>query len=178
MKFYSREKQPKVWSIAIIAVSTIVIGMVMWLIGGDAWGGHISLLIDIALVAIAVILFIAFRKQLEYDPYSYNTIYYIGFALLVCSMILTNVWLTVMMYRSGVEYQIQNIHLIVAVNIAGDDRTGNYFRRTRKGLAVLVIKASVLDDCFRKVAQETVVELYALTEADYRAVLRAGGIEV
>ena len=114
MKFYSREKQPKVWSIAIIAVSTIVIGMVMWLIGGDAWGGHISLLIDIALVAIAVILFIAFRKQLEYDPYSYNTIYYIGFALLVCSMILTNVWLTVMMYRSGVEYQIQNIPYVIA----------------------------------------------------------------
>ena len=114
MKFYSREKKPKVWSIAIISVSTIVLAMVMWLIGGNAWGGHIGTVIDIALVTIAVILFVAFRRQLEYDPYSYNTIYYIGFALLVCSMILTNIWLTVMMYRSSVDYQIQNIPYVIA----------------------------------------------------------------
>ena len=114
MKFFSREKQPKVWSIAVIAAATVVIVAIMLLIGGNAWGGHISVVVDLALAATIIILIRAFYHQLEYDPYSYNTIYYIGFALFIVSMLITNLMLTVMMYRYGDQVQISNIPYVFA----------------------------------------------------------------
>ena len=41
----------------------------------------------------------AFREQLRYHPYSYNTIFYIGFALFVFSILITNVNLALKMIR-------------------------------------------------------------------------------
>ena len=46
-----------------------------------------------------VMLLYAFREQLKYNPYSYNVIYYVGFALFVTSIVITHVSLLVQLLR-------------------------------------------------------------------------------
>ncbi|MBQ7542123.1 MAG: hypothetical protein IJT44_07530 [Clostridia bacterium] len=63
-------------------------------------------LIDVCLLCVLVMLLVAFFRQMQYNPYSYNTIYYIGFALVVLSVLAMSIIGTVRMI-----FSVQTINL-------------------------------------------------------------------
>ncbi|MBQ1502178.1 MAG: YdcF family protein [Firmicutes bacterium] len=95
MRFDTRDKKPKEYSIAILTLMTAVIVAVLSLSGAASHGAAISAVIAAYLLAVIVLLIFAFFRQIQYNPYSYNTIYYIGFALLALSAFITQIIITV-----------------------------------------------------------------------------------
>ena len=90
IRFDTRNKKPALYDlIAVFAVYIVAVG-VMALIDAEGLSLAMCILTIVFLAAVAVRLIAAFIGQLRYNPYSYNTIYYIGFALFVASMIATN----------------------------------------------------------------------------------------
>ena len=83
-------KKPKVWNIAVL--SLIVVAVLSVLTTRE----HIPipavvLVICGYLAAVIAFLLRALAGQLRYNPYSYNTIYYIGFALFLLSVLIAQV---------------------------------------------------------------------------------------
>lgn len=80
MKFDTRDKKPNVWSIAVL--SAVTVGVLALLLTRERVSfTAVSVAVSLYLVLTIVFLVIAFVRQLQYNPYSYNTIYYAGFAL-------------------------------------------------------------------------------------------------
>ncbi len=87
-KFDTRDKKPKVWNIAILSVITAVVLAVM--ICRQTSPAVVAAAVAVYLLMVIVFLLAAFVKQLQYNPYSYNTIYYSGLALFLTSALITD----------------------------------------------------------------------------------------
>lgn len=99
IKFDTREKKPALWDVAVL---TGIVGIVAALLiyRGDARNEVIvSILLDMYFLFVILLLISAFFKQLQYNPYSYNSIYYPGFALFLLSVLITDIVLTVRLVR-------------------------------------------------------------------------------
>ena len=116
VKFDTRNKKPALWNIAVL--SLIVAAVVAFLIitGGEKSALAVCLIVDAYLLTVIVLLLIAFFQQLQYNPYSYNSIYYTGFALFILSVLITHIILTVRVIRSPELYL--NMKGLVFDNIA------------------------------------------------------------
>ncbi|MBR0161695.1 MAG: YdcF family protein [Oscillospiraceae bacterium] len=105
MKFDTRNKKPKIYNIAVLSAGAI---LAMALIlrreteNPLAWG---NLLLSCYFGAVVFCLLDAFRKQLQYNPYSYNTILYTGFALFVFSLFATTVFGAVQAFRNPESFR-------------------------------------------------------------------------
>ena len=96
MKFDTRDKKPNVFSLLIVAAAEAVIVVLLCLNGGTERNeALISATLAAAFLAAVIILVLSFFRQLQYNPYSYNTIYYSGFALFFLSLVITFVRLAV-----------------------------------------------------------------------------------
>ena len=86
MKQYAEKKQAKIYGIPVLAAFTLaaLAALAKW--GGDR--GHVwgALVLALFFGGSALILADAFRRQLRYDLYSYNTILYAGFSLFLLSL--------------------------------------------------------------------------------------------
>ena len=85
MKFDSREKKPNIYLAALAAL----IALLLFLIGAALeapWLAHGNLILAVTFGVMVFCLLDAFLKQLQYNPYSYNTILYAGFALFLLSL--------------------------------------------------------------------------------------------
>ena len=85
MKFNTRDKKPKIWNVAVLAAVTCI--AVAVIAGREPVNLRAVVTVMCIAFALAVIFLInALIKQVQYNPYSYNTIYYAGFSLfcLVC----------------------------------------------------------------------------------------------
>ena len=95
MKFYTRKTKPKLYDVLIIAAAAVAAVAVLSIVGKGLYAVACALICD-ALIAYSVVRLIsAFVGQIKYNPYSYNTIYYPGFALFLSSVLVTNIILTV-----------------------------------------------------------------------------------
>ena len=88
LRFDTRKKKPKVYNVAILsAVTAAVLAFLLtrdpirMVAVGVALGVYLGLTI--------IFLLTAFVKQIQYNPYSYNTIYYIGFSLFLLSVLIS-----------------------------------------------------------------------------------------
>ncbi|MBO4928278.1 MAG: YdcF family protein [Clostridiales bacterium] len=99
--FDTNNKKPKVWNILILSVVVAaVIGILALCVGGRTADIAVSVIFDLYFAAVIVLLLDAFVKQLRYNPYSYNTIYYMGFALFLVSVLIIGCMHTVRLVRS------------------------------------------------------------------------------
>lgn len=91
LKLDTRDKKPKVWNIAIASAITLIV--VFFFMRHPDMGSVVvsSIVIVVYLLVVLVFLVVAFFRQIEYNLYSYNTIYYAGFALFVFSVLVTHV---------------------------------------------------------------------------------------
>ena len=83
----SRTKKPKLWSLLALSLAMIPVLLILYRTGTAGGTQEIqlctvrsaSVLLCLYCMAALFLLGNAFRKQLEYNPYSYNVIYYSGF---------------------------------------------------------------------------------------------------
>lgn len=95
MKVDTRDKKPKVWNIALLSAVVIIAVAVLAALDGRKYMRPMSVILDLYFAAVIVLLLSAFVKQIEYNPYSYNVIYYLGFSLFVCFVLAISISLTV-----------------------------------------------------------------------------------
>ena len=118
MKFDTRDIKPKVWSILIpVSIGTIIISILLIL---DSQRYAVAMCCTMAALCLTVIsiLLWAFREQIRYNPYSYNTIYYIGFALFVSYILITYVLLIIELIRYKERSLEQDLILHILLNSA------------------------------------------------------------
>ena len=85
MRFDTLDKKPKVWNIAAAAVIAVAIEFVVFRTSGSYSLGFACVVLALFLIVVMAMLANAFVRQLRYNPYSYNTIFYSGFALFALS---------------------------------------------------------------------------------------------
>lgn len=114
MQFDTRDKKPKLYF--LIPASIIAAVAASLLHRGGAAGNAMPLFcLTIAYLAVVIAsLLWAFFAQLRYNPYSYNTIYYIGFALFLFSVLLTHALLLARLLRYPDVYTADKIPHILA----------------------------------------------------------------
>lgn len=103
-KFDTIYKKPHIWSIAIISAAVAAVVAALLLIGPTTLIVPAYIIIDAYLITVIILLVRAFFKQLQYNPYSYNVIYYAGFAIFVLFVLITFVPLTVEIATAAEPY--------------------------------------------------------------------------
>ncbi len=101
MKFDTRNKKPHIWGIAAPAGIAAGLIAVLTVTGAEEHAIAISVVLDLFFFAAIVMLVRAFSEQIQYNPYSYNTIYYAGFSLFLLSVLLAHMILTVQMAQDS-----------------------------------------------------------------------------
>ena len=109
MKLDTRDKKPKLWAVLIEAV--LVILAVALLLRADPKKNApvIGVLISVFQFVVLIQLVVAFIRQVQYNLYSYNTIFYMGFALFLLVIWVQQVWLTVLMIRDPETYTADQV---------------------------------------------------------------------
>ena len=109
MKFDTRDKKPKLYHLIVETVVTALI--VFFLARSDVQrnAALIGAITAVFFLAVVVQLLAAFFKQIQYNPYSYNTIIYFGFALFFLAVCLLVASITVQILRYPEEYRAQQI---------------------------------------------------------------------
>lgn len=104
-EFYSREKKPEVRPLLVLTAAAAVIVTVLIAAGPQGHAAAVCIVAAVYAFGAALALFRLFCQQLGYDPYSYNTIFYIGFSLFALSVALTLAVLAVHMVKDPETYQ-------------------------------------------------------------------------
>lgn len=81
MKFDTSNKKPNTVSIAVMSAIVAAFILILILTGYQKHVIYISLVCDIYFALVAFFMLRAFIVQIHYNPYSYNSIYYMGFGL-------------------------------------------------------------------------------------------------
>ena len=97
-KFDTRFIKPKLFNILILSVVTVMMMAVLMFCGGDNKSLYILILLDLYFAVTLAMLVAAFFKQLQYNPYSYNTIFYVGFAVFVVFLLIGHIISTVRLF--------------------------------------------------------------------------------
>ena len=114
MKFDTRQKKPKIWNIALLSAVLAAVLAVFLLLGAERWAPVISLVFAVYELLVVILLLSAFYKQLQYNPYSYNTIFYMGFALFLTAVFLLQLRLSFLLLRQPEVYSAEMIlHLLL-----------------------------------------------------------------
>ena len=92
LQFDTLDKKPKVWNVLILSVAVLALAAAaLW-----RWGVAALVPLDIVTVlycaAVIAMLCSAFFRQLRYNPYSYNTILYSGFAIFTLFVLCAHVY--------------------------------------------------------------------------------------
>ena len=100
MKFDTRDKKPHVfWLLIPTVLAAAAVGILMAR-GAQKNALPICLIMAAFCLSVICILMHAFREQLKYNPYSYNTIIYVGFSLFTLSVMITYLVLTVRLLQT------------------------------------------------------------------------------
>ena len=108
-KFDTRKKKPKLWNVLI---QLFFVGGILLLMILDDAHRHtlaISLLLDAYILAVIVQVMAAFFGQLRYNPYSYNTIYYMGFSLFFLAVLIMMLTVTVRQILDPANFQVHEV---------------------------------------------------------------------
>ncbi len=114
MKFDTRDKKPKIWNVAILTAVTGAVLAALGAAGEEKQVLPISMILAAFFLVTIFLLLNAFREQLRYNPYSYNTVYYMGFALFLISVLMNHIRLMIHLFHYGQQGE-QNISQIISL---------------------------------------------------------------
>ncbi len=115
MRFDLRNQQPHVRNIVILLVVTLTVVATLVMSGAEKHALVICVVMDIFFASVIGVLMEVLFQQIRYNPYSYNTIYYIGFSLFLLSVLITHIMLTVRMAHHPEDWIGQNFRQIIAL---------------------------------------------------------------
>lgn len=104
LKFNTLKKKPKVYNIAVLSAAALI-GLALLSRADETrrllWG---NLILTVYFALVIACLLRAFFRQLRYNPYSYNTILYPGFALFALFLFITHATVTLRCFRNPGGY--------------------------------------------------------------------------
>ena len=109
VKFDTRDKKPKIWNVAVISALAVIAVTVLAVTTGNRYIMPISLIMDAYFVGVIIMLITAFFRQLQYNPYSYNVIYYLAFALFVFFVLAFHVPATIRAFSDSAPLTIEQV---------------------------------------------------------------------
>ncbi len=115
MRLDLRNQQPHVRNIVILLVITLTVIATLMMSGAEQHALVICVVLDIFFASVIGVLMEVLVQQIRYNPYSYNTIYYIGFSLFLLSVLVTHILLTVQMSHHPLDWIGQNFRQIIAL---------------------------------------------------------------
>ncbi len=107
--FDTRDVKPKVYNIAILSGITVAVLAVLIILRDRVPLVVISAVIVVYVALVILMLLQAFYRQLQYNPYSYNTIYYFGFSLFLLSVLISHITLTIRIIQQPDYFDIYSI---------------------------------------------------------------------
>ena len=114
MKFDTRNKKPTLYNLLIQVLFVLLIVLLLVRKDAEHHAALTSALIGIFLLAAVGQLITAFFKQIQYNPYSYNTIYYMGFSLFLLAVAVMQLRITLLLIRYPQVYQANEIlHILL-----------------------------------------------------------------
>ncbi len=113
-QFDTRDKKPKLRALAALTAAAAVIAAALALAFPERRGIAVCAAITLYVLGAILVLLWAFREQIRYNPYSYNTIFYMGFALFGLYVLITYIMLVVNMLRFPEVYtENQILHVLL-----------------------------------------------------------------
>ncbi len=109
MKFDTRDVKPKLWNIAVLSGVFAVVLAVLFRLGAERYGAALCIAFDIYYPIVLILLLRAFFGQIRYNPYAYNTIFYMGFALFLLAVWILQFTLTVKLIRHPDVYGAEEV---------------------------------------------------------------------
>ena len=109
IRFDTRNRKPKLYDLLLLTAAAAALIGVFALLDEQKYNFAICVVMGIYYLAVIIRLATAFVGQLRYNPYSYNTIYYAGFALFVLFVLILHVVLMVRMQRWPEVYTAEAI---------------------------------------------------------------------
>lgn len=105
VKLDTRTKKPKLYHLIAETIVAALIVLVLVRLDAQRYAGWIGVTVSLLLLLVTVQLILAFFRQMEYNLYSYNTIFYFGFALFLFVGFLVSVHVTRMMFLEPEAYR-------------------------------------------------------------------------
>ncbi len=87
--FYSKESKPTIIPLLILTVIAVITVGILFAIGADSHAMTICIVTIVYIIGAAIVLLWTFLEQIRFNPYSYNTIFFIGFELFILSVVPT-----------------------------------------------------------------------------------------
>ena len=110
LRFDTRDKKPKLYDLLPLTAAAGVLLAVF----ARSHPAAVCTVLGVYYLAVIVRLLTAFQGQLAYNPYSYNTIYYTGFALFVLAILIMHIVLSARMLKAPDVYgNEQLMHLLL-----------------------------------------------------------------
>ncbi|MBQ9879302.1 MAG: hypothetical protein IJM45_02595, partial [Clostridia bacterium] len=108
--FYSRANKPKLYNALIVALLTVGLIVIYrrFLTETRAYAEIIT--ICVAFIVVLIMFRTALRRQIEYNPYSYNTIIYFGFSLLILTCFISQIYYIVTFFRYSLDPADLNVY--------------------------------------------------------------------
>ena len=109
IQFDTRNKKPHLYGLLALAVIFTAAGAALLLADGEKYAPAVCALIALFCLITIFYLLIQLRGQIQYNPYSYNTIYYAGFSLLALYVMVTYIVLAICMIREPSVYTAHSL---------------------------------------------------------------------
>ena len=114
VRFDTLDKKPKLYNIAVLSAVMAAVAVCLLRSNMENKAFGICLALDVYLALVILLMVRALIRQIRYNPYSYNTIYYNGFALFLFSLLITFIVLAVNAAKDpgnyGLEAVISHLH--------------------------------------------------------------------
>ncbi len=105
MRFDTIDRKPKLFSLLPLTAAAAAAIVIIMITGvKDRHPGMAGAVLVIYFTAVLIRLVHAYCRQIQYNPYSYNTIYYFGFSLVLVMILLTTGFLTCLMLTNPEAY--------------------------------------------------------------------------
>ena len=115
LKLDTLDKKPNLYHVLAEAILVSLLIAILAILDIDRHALTITFVIIVFLAALIVQLVIAFFRQIRFNLYSYNTIFYIGFAVFFVFVLITEINVAVIMIR---QPGLHDYHSIISVLIS------------------------------------------------------------
>ncbi len=109
MKFDTRDKKPKIWNVAVLSAASVIAVTVLAATEGNRSIRAVSFIMAAWFAGVIIMLITAFFRQLQYNPYSYNVIYYLGFSLFAFFVLTSHILFSVRVFSGSASAGIEQI---------------------------------------------------------------------
>ena len=106
MRLDTREDRPTLYNVIFMTVICVLLVAVILLRRGDNYVSSVNTVLLLYYFLMAVHLIYYFRRQVQYNLYSYDSIYYIGFGLFAFSLAINHFLMTLMQMRYPEDYTL------------------------------------------------------------------------